>query len=211
MRLRFGPWELDSEQRLLRGDGQVVHVSPKAFDLLCVLAEARPRAVDKQTLSQQVWRDTFVSDGSLAVLVAELRAALKDSARQPSVLRTVPRYGYAFCADATDATPASPSPAAAAWLLNRSQRIPIGSGVTIVGRDPGCAAMIDAQSVSRRHARLTATPDGLSVEDLDSKNGTFVNDRQIDGPTPVADDDRVRFGTVQFVVRAASSETATRG
>ena len=87
-------------------------LSPKAFDLLCVLAESRPKAVEKETLMQRVWRDAFVSDGSLAVLVAELRTVLKDSATAPRIVRTVPRFGYAFCAQLIEhATAPANSPA----------------------------------------------------------------------------------------------------
>ena len=70
--------------------------------------------------------------------------------------------------------------------------------------------MIDAPGVSRRHARITLGPASMLLTDLGSKNGTFLNDTAIVGPTPIADGDRVRFGTVGFVVRAAGIETLTR-
>lgn len=66
MRLRFDNCELDSEERVLREDGSPVRLSPKAFDLLCVLAESRPKALDKRTLVERIWPDAIVSDGSLA-------------------------------------------------------------------------------------------------------------------------------------------------
>jgi len=210
MRLRFENCELDSEERVLRVDGTPARLSPKAYDLLCVLAELRPKAIDKETLIQRVWKDAFVSDGSLAVLVAELRAVLKDSATAPRIVRTVPRFGYAFCAQLIEHTTPTVNTPATAWLLNRSQSIPLVSGVTTFGRDPTCEAMIDAPGVSRRHAHISVGPAGMVLTDLGSKNGTFLNDTAIAGSTPIADGDRVRFGPVRFVLRAAGIETLTR-
>jgi DNA-binding winged helix-turn-helix (wHTH) protein len=210
MRLRFENCELDSEERVLRVDGSPVRLSPKAFDLLCVLAESRPKALDKQTLVERVWPDAIVSDGSLAVLVAELRAALKDSATAPRILRTVPRFGYAFCAQTIEPAAAFARTSAVAWLLNRSQRIALSTGVITLGRDPTCEGLIDAPGVSRQHARVRVEARSIVIEDLDSKNGTFLNDKPIAEPTPIGDGDRVRFGQIQFVVRVAGVETVTR-
>jgi DNA-binding winged helix-turn-helix (wHTH) protein len=52
--------------------------------------------MSKPDIHRQLWPDTFVTDGSLAVLVAEIRAALGDNVRQPVFLRTLHRFGYAF-------------------------------------------------------------------------------------------------------------------
>lgn len=210
MRLRFDNCELDSEERVLRVEGRPVRLSPKAFDLLCVLAESRPRALDKQTLIERVWPDAIVSDGSLAVLVAELRAALRDSATTPRILRTVPRFGYAFCAQLIETAEAAAKTPALAWLLNRSERIALRAGAITLGRDPACEAMIDAPGVSRRHAQIRVEATGIVIEDLGSKNGTFLNDNPVLGPTTLGDGDRVRFGPIQYLLRVAGIDTLTR-
>jgi DNA-binding winged helix-turn-helix (wHTH) protein len=210
MRLRFDNCELDSEERVLRVEGRPVRLSPKAFDLLCLLAESRPKALAKQTLIDRVWPDAIVSDGSLAVLVAELRAALKDSSTTPRILRTVPRFGYAFCAQLTDTADVAAKTPALAWLLNRSERIALPAGVITLGRDPTCEAMIDAPGVSRRHAQIRVEATGIVIEDLGSKNGTFLNDNPVLGPTTMGDGDRVRFGPIQYLLRVAGIDTLTR-
>ena len=65
MRSRFGPFVLDPETRqLLRGDA-VLHLSPKAFDLLGVLVEHRPKVLDKNDLQARLWPDTYVVEGNL--------------------------------------------------------------------------------------------------------------------------------------------------
>jgi len=70
MRLRLGSLTLDTATRqLLRGTSEV-HLSPKAFDLLTLLVETRPRAVAKAELQNELWPDVFVSETNLAGLVA---------------------------------------------------------------------------------------------------------------------------------------------
>jgi DNA-binding winged helix-turn-helix (wHTH) protein len=96
MRLRFGDCEFDPDTREVFRGGKPVHVSPKAFALLAALVERRPKAISKDELHKLLWPDTFVSDANLPNLVAELREVLGDDAHQPRIIRTVPRFGYAF-------------------------------------------------------------------------------------------------------------------
>ena len=96
---RFASCELDLSSRELRRNNKPVHVSPKAFELLKLLVERAPSAVSKEEIHTAVWSGTFVSDGSLTNVVAEIRSAVGDSARAPSILRTVHGFGYAFVGD----------------------------------------------------------------------------------------------------------------
>src|SRR6476660_8789947 len=97
MNVRFGEFRLDSETRELFRDDAEVHLSPKAFELLLRLLEARPKALSKAELMERLWPGTFVTDANLSVLVAEIRHALSDQPGQSRFLRTVHRFGYAFC------------------------------------------------------------------------------------------------------------------
>ena len=94
----FGPFTLDNESRqLLSGEAlQPVHLSPKAYELLRVLVDTRPRAVAKRELHERLWPSTFVSEATLASLVAELRDALGERGREAHFIRTVHGFGYAF-------------------------------------------------------------------------------------------------------------------
>ena len=74
----FHPFRLDAAQRLLSRDGQSVRLTPKEFDTLLVLVEARGRVVDKKELIARVWPDSYVGDGSLARNISVLRRALGD-------------------------------------------------------------------------------------------------------------------------------------
>ena len=97
MRFCFDRWTLDADRRLLMRGSDPVSLSPKAFDLLKLLAEHHERAFSKIELHQHLWPNTFVSDGSLTILIAEIRQVLQDEADRPRFIRTVRRFGYGFC------------------------------------------------------------------------------------------------------------------
>ena len=86
-------------------------------------------------------------------------------------------------------------------------------GDHVLGRDPDLALPFDSTTVSRRQARIRIAGGDATIEDLESKNGTFVNDRKVGAPTPLADGDEIRVGSVRLKFRrlaaAAATETAT--
>jgi non-specific serine/threonine protein kinase len=96
-RCTFGEFVVDLQTRELRRAGSRVVLSPKAFHLLAVLVERRPTALSKTELQDLLWPGTFVVEKNLTNLVGEIRAALEDDAARPRYIRTVPRFGYAFC------------------------------------------------------------------------------------------------------------------
>ena len=96
----FGDFELDQERRLLLRTGQPVPLEPKAYELLSLLLERRPRALSKAQIRDVVWPETFVSESTLAVVVNAVREALEDDARHPRFIRRVHGFGYAFCGEA---------------------------------------------------------------------------------------------------------------
>ena len=134
MKLRLGELTFDADARqLLRGSVEL-HLSPKAFDLLRVLIEHRPRALSKQELHQHLWPATFVSEANLASLVAEIRETLADDARKPRFVRTAHRFGYAFCGDAAEISEqvAPASPPSFCWLVSDGRRLPLQPGHNIL-------------------------------------------------------------------------------
>lgn len=96
MRFQFGDFTLDDDRRQLLAGDKVVHLSPKAYELLKALVEERPRALSKSELHERLWPRTFVSEVNLAALVVEVRAALGDRGRHGRFIRTVHGFGYAF-------------------------------------------------------------------------------------------------------------------
>jgi DNA-binding winged helix-turn-helix (wHTH) protein len=211
MKVQFAEFTLDSDARRLSRGGAEVRVSPKAFDLLRLLIERRPNVLDKSALHDAIWPRTFVVDANLTVLVAELRRALNDNAREPKFIRTVHALGYAFCGDAVDlaAVAAAMSPdAAKCWLLWKERAFALSPGENVIGRDPGCAVWLDASGVSRRHARVHVSigSNTLRLEDLASTNGTFLNGAPVDGIVELTDGDVIQTGGVELTLRVWSRD-----
>src|SRR5687768_2559909 len=95
-RVAFGDFVLDFETRELRRGTTPVALSPKAFQLLGLLVENRPKALSKSDLQERLWPGTFVVEKNLTNLIAEIRHALGDAASDPMFVRTIHRFGYAF-------------------------------------------------------------------------------------------------------------------
>jgi DNA-binding winged helix-turn-helix (wHTH) protein len=208
--VQFGDYRLDVGARQLFRGNTAVHLSPKAFDLLQALIEHRIRAVSKAELHDRLWPGTFVTEANLASLVAELRRALEDPPRASKFIRTVHRYGYAFCGQMAG-DPAERGPGAhTSWIVWKGEEIPLRIGENIIGRDPGVAVRIDFPSVSRRHARLDVLPDGVTVEDLGSKNGTLVKQTRISGKTRLEDLDELQVGSARMIVRIMRGSEPTQ-
>jgi DNA-binding winged helix-turn-helix (wHTH) protein len=208
--IRFGPFSIDATQRrLLRGD-VVLHVTPKAFDLLHLLASEAPRVVSKPELHERLWPGTFVSDSSLTGLVKELRRVLEDDDSDAPIIRTVHRVGYA-CAQG--AVSRRREKQAWHWLVLRGRRIVLQQGQNVIGRDPASDVWIDLPGVSRRHARIMIEGATVLLEDQGSKNGTTVGDARVETRVALADGDRISFGSVAGVYRTsgAGMSTETRG
>src|SRR5512137_697982 len=94
--LEFGSFRIDPEQRLLLRHQQPVPLSPKAFELLLVLAQRSGQVVLKDELMSLLWPDTFVEESNLGQHVFQLRKALGERAQSPAYIVTVPGRGYRF-------------------------------------------------------------------------------------------------------------------
>lgn len=71
-------------------------------------------------------------------------------------------------------------------------------GATVIGRSPDAQLHVDSPGISRRHAELMLAEGAVQVRDLQSSNGTFVNEVAIDGPVPLRDGDLLRLGVLVF-------------
>jgi DNA-binding winged helix-turn-helix (wHTH) protein len=201
MRLRFGDCVFDRDTRQLLRGGISVAMPPKVFQLLDALISERPKAVSKALLHERIWPDTFVSDSNLANLVADLREAVGDDAKRPRIIRTVQRFGYAFQGEVVPDTEGVRAPESVFRLVWGDREVALREGENVVGRDRDAVLWVDVYSVSRHHARITVVGDDATLEDLGSKNGTFVRGRPIEGPTSVKDGDEIRIGTVTMTLR----------
>jgi TolB-like protein/DNA-binding winged helix-turn-helix (wHTH) protein len=96
----FGPFRLDSAERLLLHQDQPVSLPPKAFDALVLLVENSGRLLEKEVLIQHLWPNTAVEENSLSQCIYLLRKTLGEDqiGGENQYIETVPRHGYRFVA-----------------------------------------------------------------------------------------------------------------
>jgi hypothetical protein len=80
---------------------------------------------------------------------------------------------------------------------------PLLEEATTIGRTPSNVIVLTDGSVSSSHARVMRTPEGFAIEDVGSRNGTFVNSEKVAGKRALADGDVVRFGKVVLTFNVA--------
>jgi DNA-binding winged helix-turn-helix (wHTH) protein len=204
MRLRFGDVTFDSGRRSLFRGPQAIHLSPKAFRLLELLLSKRPDAVSKAEILETVWPDVVVNEGSLAALVKDLRKAIGDGAEEPAFLRTVHGFGYAFDGEVHEVAGGAPL-SKRHVLVWGTQEMPLGEGESVLGRERTAGVWVGHASVSREHARLVVSGDEAVIEDLGSKNGTWLGSRRVECRVPLADGDEIRVGEVRLLYRGPAA------
>ena len=92
----------------------------------------------------------------------------------------------------------------------RFHELPSAGGAFSVGRARGSDIMLEANSVSRSHARLTVSEGRVFAEDAGSRGGTFVNDVRISSVTPLRPADRLRIGAFTISLEAEEPKTSLR-
>jgi len=200
---RIGAFTFDADRRQLLAPQGAVPLAPLEYDLLALLVANRPRALSKDEIQDALWPDRVVTETSLSTLVNELRNKLGQVGRETPI-RTVHGFGYALGDEAAGgATPPAPR------LVRAGREIVLDAPETILGRDPSLRGAIADASVSRHHARVRWDGRSAVVEDLASKNGTFLKGVRLSEPALLADGDEVRFGLVSFVYRDPEAFAST--
>jgi DNA-binding winged helix-turn-helix (wHTH) protein len=216
MTVTFGPFSVDSQTRQLAEGSQVLHLSPKAFDLLLLLLERRPAVVQKGEIASRIWPGVTVSETSMGGLVKEIRRALRDDPARPAFIRTAHSVGYAFVGSVGSLggdTPPRGQPDEGtyrAWLAWHDRTFSLAPGENIVGRDPRCTVWVDASGVSRRHARIVVAATESTIEDLGSRNGTAIRRTPVTTPHRLENGDPIRMGATTLTFRQWSEERAAR-
>jgi DNA-binding winged helix-turn-helix (wHTH) protein len=237
VRIRFGPFTLDSETRQLHRGATEIHLARKPFDLLVTLLTNRPKVMDKDQLQAAIWPDSHVDAAGLNVLIGDVRRALGDDSKRPQFIRTVHGVGYAFCCEqvhveaphgpADRLRPDSPhrastedaGPAQAGhhvpsgtncWLVWDGRTFRLSDGENVIGRDPSCHVWLDAPRVSRRHASIVIdlAHGTVFLSDLGSTNGTFLGKARVEQRVALADGDDIRMGSVALKFRRWIPEQA---
>lgn len=162
---RFADVTVDvSDFRILKS-GSKVEAEPRAIQVLVFLIENRGRVVTKDELIKSVWNDTFVTDNALTRVIAQLRKALGDDAREPRFIETVHTQGYRFLAPVETGAPAAVRPR---WIW----AAPAVLAGIVWAVWPGSAPKPAAMNGTAPY-QLT-TSDGLDVWPSFSPDGTLL-------------------------------------
>ena len=202
----FGDFTLDVESRQLLHNRLQRHLTPKALQLLHMLLLARPRAVSREEIFEDLWPSTFVAATNLPSVVNEIRRALEDDPKKPRFIRTVHSFGYAFIGGVTEAPPRAEI---VATLFCEGRSFPLIEGQFVIGRGVNADITLAHETVSRRHARLIVGADEVRIEDLGSSNGTFVDGQRIADSRTVTRDSAIRIARVVASVTLAHAPSTT--
>ena len=156
----------------------------------------------------------FVTDANLSNLVAELRAGLGDDPQKSRIVRTVPPLRLRVLRggrgrDKAGSVPPSETGTSLDPLIPGNREIALGRGENCSNRAQDAAVGIDDALVSRRHARIVIDESGAVLEDLGSKNGTYLQGKRIEAPTKLANEDEVTIGPASMIFRVFKQTAST--
>jgi len=92
----FGPFRIDTRNRLLFRNDEPIPLKPKVVDTLLLLIENSGQVLEKDELIQKLWPDTFVEEANLTQNIYVLRKALNSGDHSENYIETIPRRGYRF-------------------------------------------------------------------------------------------------------------------
>lgn len=200
--VRFGPFSADLRTGELRRDGKAIPLQELPFRVLVALLERPGELVTRQELRAIAWPSgVFVDfEHGLNKAVNKIRRALGDGADDAHYVETLPGRGYRFVAEveAPDGPEDRRPTRGTCRILWDSRTIPLSDGANVIGRDPDVTVWVDSTTVSRRHALIVVSPQGATLEDLGSKNGTFLRGKPVEAPTSLADGDEVMVGSARM-------------
>ena len=215
MAYRFGPFLYDPVSRGLLKGGAEVPLTHKSRELLLLFLHNPGKLLTREEIVEKVWSDVAVTDDAVRFQVAELRKAFGENGE--TFIQTIRREGYRWEAPVRPAAdrpvrPVVPDGSAGPppprfRLVLETREVQLLEGENVIGRDPDGALWIDHPSVSRRHARVVVVGDQATLEDLESKNGTFLGGKRLEKKTRLADGDVVRIGPESMIFRAVSLQT----
>lgn len=208
---RFGEFELDVAAYALRRNGLGVRLEKVPMEVLVLLVRRAGLLVSRADIQAAVWgSDVFVDqDAAINTAVRKIRRTLGDDAEQPRFVETVVGKGYRFVAPVLQQDE-GPPPRLPNYLLARGQRqFVLAAGENVLGRDPHATVYIDHPSVSRRHARITIEPARAVLEDLQSRNGTFLEGRPVEAPAELHHGVIIGVGPIALTFMVVSAGAST--
>ncbi len=210
--VRFGQFELDVAAFTLRRNGASVRLEKIPMEVLVLLVENAGALVDRSRIHAALWGPNVFVDRDAAINTAmrKIRRALDEDADRPRFIETVVGKGYRFVAPLERGRAGTQRHLPKYRLMRGKHAFTLEEGDNLLGRDPGVHVHLDHASVSRRHARISVSPDRVVLEDLSSRNGTFVNGRSITSPTELDDGAVIGLGPITLTFVALSGPASTR-
>jgi DNA-binding winged helix-turn-helix (wHTH) protein len=216
---RFGEFELDPAAYVLRRGHERIKLEKIPMDVLILLVESADAVVPRDAIQAALWdKDVFVEhDSAINTAIRKVRRALGDDFEAPRFVETIVGKGYRFIA-AVERSRRGPSGrlqkidvAFPRYCVTRGkQEFILQVGQNVLGRDPDVHVHIDHPSVSRRHARISAGPDGAVLDDLESRNGTFVDGRRVDAPSQLRHGATIGLGAITLTFLVLSEPASTK-
>lgn len=224
--VRFAEFELDLAAYALRKGGERVRLEKMPMEVLIRLVRADGALVERGEIRAALWgSDVFVEhDAAINTAVRKIRQALGDDPEKPRFVETVVGKGYRFVAsvesvqsrgqgqgNAIASARAAERRTFPSYSMTRgADEFILETGVTVLGRDPSVGVYVEHPSVSRHHARITIEGDEAVLEDLKSRNGTFLDGRRIDAPTRIHRGAVIGLGAITLTFRVLSAPASTR-
>ncbi len=207
-----GDWLVEPDLGSISREGTRVRLEPKVMDVLQCLSMRAGELITKRELTDCVWQVEFISDNRLTRAIADLRRALGDDASTPQYVETIPTRGYRLVVEV------SPSPSgdlvhetASRFKLEGADRsFTLKEGENVIGRGTDVDIRIDSEWASRRHAKIVVHGQQATVEDLGSKNGTYVRGTRVDEEMELTDGDEIGVGRGVVLLRFVVSLGTTR-
>ncbi|WP_343116211.1 alpha/beta fold hydrolase [Ostreiculturibacter nitratireducens] len=106
MLYRFDDCELDLRQHEFRRGGEVVPLEPQVFDLLALFVTRAGDLVDRDSMIEEIWGGRIVSEAAISSRINAVRRAIGDDGRAQHLLKTVPRRGFRFVGEVSEAADA---------------------------------------------------------------------------------------------------------
>lgn len=201
----FGPFRLDPLKRRLLRDGEVVRLTPKAFDLLLVLVEARGQTLEKEELLEKVWPDTIVEENNLNQNITALRKLLGDSRHESQYIATISKLGYRFVADVRmieDETTAPSDPVATPAVPPAAPRSKVFR-VALLGLMPVVMIAL-VYALYRREKPRDYAISSIMVLPLENLSRDPAEEYFADGMTDALIGDLAKIGGLHVISRTSS-------
>ena len=209
---RLDEWMVEPSANTVSRGAERVRVPPRVMEVLLCLVAGHGRVVSQRELIDSVWQEQFVSVAALTRCIAILRKILGDEAAQPRYVENIPRRGYRLVIRPEPLTepPSDPPPEASMCRLRFGKReFVLVEGANAIGRAVDAAVRIDSSKVSRHHAQVAVSGSHATIEDLGSKNGTFVAGHRIDSVCVLEDRDQITIGPAVLVFLAHNPDRPT--